>query len=102
MLLLLPSVSQDARILGEMKLMQQIYANLFDLNRDLILEHTKRTTNHNQLLAALKHVRLSRTRNCILVLTVYSHRRCDVIAGKPNDSESRAAAYGWSQDEARL
>ena len=50
-------VSQDARILGEMKLMQQIYANLFDLNRDLILEHTKRTTNHNSLLAALKNVR---------------------------------------------
>ena len=52
-------VSQDARILGEMKLMQQIYANLFDLNRDLILEHTKRTTNHNSLLAALKNVRPS-------------------------------------------
>ena len=42
-----------------MKLMQQIYANLFDLNRDLILEHTKRTTNHNSLLAALKNVRPS-------------------------------------------
>jgi Bardet-Biedl syndrome 2 protein len=48
--------AEDARILGEMKLMQQIYANLFDLNRDLILEHTKRTTNHNSLLAALKNV----------------------------------------------
>jgi len=47
---------QDSRILGEMGRMQEIYANLFDLNRDLILEHTKRTTNHTQLLAALKNV----------------------------------------------
>jgi len=49
-------VVQDSRILGEMGRMQEIYANLFDLNRDLILEHTKRTTNHTQLLAALKNV----------------------------------------------
>eukprot|EP01048_Picozoa_sp_COSAG05_P025662 COSAG05_NODE_6636_length_927_cov_1.271739_1_plen_64_part_10 len=37
---------QDARILGEMQQMRQIYSNLYDLNRDLLLEHTKRTTNH--------------------------------------------------------
>ena len=47
---------EDARLLGDMDLMQQIYANLFDLNRDLVLEHVKRTTNHEHLLAALKEV----------------------------------------------
>ena len=36
--------------------MREIYSNLFDLNRDLLLEHTKRTTNHNKLLAALRTV----------------------------------------------
>lgn len=48
--------AEDARILGEMQLMREIYSNLFDLNRDLLLEHTKRTTNHNKLLAALRTV----------------------------------------------
>ena len=33
-----------------------MWSTVFDLNRDLILEHTKRTTNHTQLLAALKNV----------------------------------------------
>jgi hypothetical protein len=39
-----------------MKSMRQIYSNLYDLNRDLLLEHTKRTTNHTQLLKALRTV----------------------------------------------
>lgn len=36
--------------------MRRMYGELFDLNRELIMEHTKRATNHSDLLTALKEV----------------------------------------------
>ena len=48
--------AEDARILADMDHMRQMYANLYDLNRELMMEHTKRATNHTALLAALKEV----------------------------------------------
>jgi len=48
--------AEDARILNDMALMKKHYMQLFDLNRELIMEHTKRATNHSELLAALKDV----------------------------------------------
>lgn len=48
--------AEDARILTDMNLMRRMYGELFDLNRELIMEHTKRATNHADLLAALKEV----------------------------------------------
>merc|ERR1740117_236200 len=48
--------AEDARLLGDMELMQQIYSNLYDLNKDLVIEHAKRSNNHERLLAALKEV----------------------------------------------
>jgi len=48
--------AEDARILQDMSLMRRMYGQLFDLNRELIMEHTKRATNQAELLAALKEV----------------------------------------------
>ncbi|KAK3236701.1 hypothetical protein CYMTET_53174, partial [Cymbomonas tetramitiformis] len=48
--------AEDARILTNMELMRRMYQQLYDLNRELIMEHTKRSTNHAELLAALKEV----------------------------------------------
>lgn len=48
--------AEDARILGDMKAMRKYYRQLYDLNRDLIVEHEKRATNHRELLEALKEV----------------------------------------------
>jgi len=48
--------AEDARILGDMTLMTQIYSRLFDLNRELIGEYNKRANNHAQLLRSLKDV----------------------------------------------
>ena len=48
--------AEDARILTDMNLMRRMYGELFDLNRELIMEHTKRATNHADLLLALKEV----------------------------------------------
>eukprot|EP00899_Mesostigma_viride_P018346 jgi/Mesvir1/26512/Mv16169-RA.1 len=48
--------AEDARLLGDMPLMKQMYSELYDLNRELIMEHTKGSTNHEELLAALKQV----------------------------------------------
>mmetsp|Transcript_51970 Transcript_51970/g.86425 ORF Transcript_51970/g.86425 Transcript_51970/m.86425 type:complete len:704 (+) Transcript_51970:55-2166(+) len=48
--------AEDSRMLGDMILMRKIYQQLYDLNRDLISEHTKRANNHNELLASLKEV----------------------------------------------
>jgi Bardet-Biedl syndrome 2 protein len=36
--------------------MKRFYRQLHDLNKDLIAEHDKRATNHNELLEALKEV----------------------------------------------
>jgi len=48
--------AEDARIINNMGLMRRMYQQLFDLNRELIMEHTKRSTNHTELLASLKEV----------------------------------------------
>jgi Bardet-Biedl syndrome 2 protein len=48
--------AEDARILGEAKLMEKYYSQLYDLNRELIGEYNKRANNHAELLAALKDV----------------------------------------------
>jgi len=48
--------AEDARILNNMALMKRMYLSLYDVNRELIMEHTKRSTNHAELLAALKEV----------------------------------------------
>lgn len=50
--------AEDARILGDIKAMRATYAELYALNGELIGEYTKRANNHEQLLAALKEVRL--------------------------------------------
>lgn len=48
--------AEDARILGEMRIMRRHYRLLFDMNRELIVEHDKRATNHKALLDLLKEV----------------------------------------------
>lgn len=39
-----------------MKTMKKLYTNLFEINRDLIMEYKKRENNHNGLLESLKLV----------------------------------------------
>ena len=46
--------AEDARLLNNMTNMKKMYGELRAMNRDLISEHTKRATNHQDLLAALK------------------------------------------------
>ncbi|KAG2486168.1 hypothetical protein HYH03_015132 [Edaphochlamys debaryana] len=48
--------AEDARILGAMGPMRKYYRQLADMNRDLIVEHDKRATNHAALLEALREV----------------------------------------------
>lgn len=49
--------AEDARILAcSFPDMLRFYRQLMDLNRDLVAEHTKRTTTHDALLASLKTV----------------------------------------------
>ena len=48
--------AEDARILGDMNAMRRMYGQLFDLNRELIMQHAARAQNHEELLAALKEV----------------------------------------------
>ena len=48
--------AEDARMMGNMPHMRKMYSAMRDANRDLVLEHTKRATNHAELLAALKEV----------------------------------------------
>ena len=50
--------AEDARILGDMRLMRKMYHDLFTANADLIREYMKRATNHQNLLGALKTVNL--------------------------------------------
>lgn len=49
--------AEDARLLNDMATMTQHYTDLFNLNRELIGEYTKRTNNHAELLKALKDVK---------------------------------------------
>eukprot|EP00736_Rhodelphis_marinus_P001569 Rmarinus@m.8620 len=48
--------AEDARLLGDMKLMKKVYNQLFEMNGELIGEHIKRTQNHQALLSSLKDV----------------------------------------------
>ncbi|KAF0707675.1 hypothetical protein AaE_013505, partial [Aphanomyces astaci] len=48
--------AEDARILHDMASMRSYYAELFTLNNQLLGEYTKRATNHQALLDALKDV----------------------------------------------
>ena len=48
--------AEDARILNDTTNMRRMYGELFDLNRELIVEHGKRAENHEELLAALREV----------------------------------------------
>ncbi|KAK9814709.1 hypothetical protein WJX72_010246 [[Myrmecia] bisecta] len=48
--------AEDARILGNMPSMKKLYGRLMDLNRELVMEHEKRATNHHDLLEALRLV----------------------------------------------
>ncbi|KAL6760242.1 BBS2m [Haematococcus lacustris] len=50
--------AEDMRLLGNMTAMKAQYKRLHDLNKDLMVEHDKRATNHTQLLSALKEVNL--------------------------------------------
>ncbi|KAL3143199.1 Bardet-Biedl syndrome 2 protein [Trebouxia sp. C0009 RCD-2024] len=48
--------AEDARLLGEFGVMKKMYTQLQHLNRELVMEHEKRTTNREELLEALKLV----------------------------------------------
>uniref|UniRef100_K3WPT3 Bardet-Biedl syndrome 2 protein homolog n=1 Tax=Globisporangium ultimum (strain ATCC 200006 / CBS 805.95 / DAOM BR144) TaxID=431595 RepID=K3WPT3_GLOUD len=48
--------AEDARILNDMSRMRRYYSELFTLNNQLLGEYTKRSTNHQALLDALKEV----------------------------------------------
>ncbi|OQR96281.1 bardet-Biedl syndrome 2 protein [Achlya hypogyna] len=48
--------AEDARLLNDMGNMRSYYAELFTLNNQLLAEYTKRSTNHQALLDALKEV----------------------------------------------
>ncbi|CAG9466876.1 unnamed protein product [Pedinophyceae sp. YPF-701] len=48
--------AEDSRILWDMEGMTRSYRSLMDVNRDLLMEHEKRATNHQQLLDSLKEV----------------------------------------------
>ncbi|KAL7693350.1 putative bardet-Biedl syndrome 2 protein [Plasmopara halstedii] len=48
--------AEDSRILNDMPRMRQFYSELFSLNNQLLGEYTKRSTNHQVLLDALKEV----------------------------------------------
>lgn len=48
--------AEDSRILADMKQMKRMYANLYEVNRELMGEYLKRSNNHNALLSELKDV----------------------------------------------
>ncbi|KAL9649660.1 hypothetical protein ABK040_003337 [Willaertia magna] len=48
--------AEDARILGDMKSMKNMYNELYGANKGLIGEYIKRSNNHNELLSSLKEV----------------------------------------------
>ncbi|CAM9602208.1 unnamed protein product, partial [Chrysoparadoxa australica] len=51
--------AEDARLLGDMPRMRQMYAALYTLNNQLVAEHAKRANNYQALLASLKEVNLT-------------------------------------------
>lgn len=48
--------AEDCRLLRDMSSMRKAYSTLLDVNRELMIEHVKRSTNHEDLLDALKQV----------------------------------------------
>lgn len=48
--------AEDSRLLGDFKSMKKLYTNLYEVNRDIIMEHKKRENNHTGLLESLKQV----------------------------------------------
>lgn len=48
--------AEDSRILRDFPAAIAAYGDLFDVNRELMVEHSKRAENHAELLKALKHV----------------------------------------------
>mmetsp|Transcript_41527 Transcript_41527/g.81439 ORF Transcript_41527/g.81439 Transcript_41527/m.81439 type:complete len:719 (+) Transcript_41527:72-2228(+) len=48
--------AEDARMLNDVSIMNNSYAQLYELNRELLGEYTKRANNHAALLKALKDV----------------------------------------------
>lgn len=68
---------EDARILNDMSRMRRYYSELFTLNNQLLGEYTKRSTNHQALLDALKDV------NAMIQLAArlrYGNAKSNVIA----------------------
>ena len=79
--------AEDARLMGNMPHMCKMYGAMRDANRDLVLEHTKRATNHSELLAALKEVnqmiqRAAKLRNGAHKVKVVSACRAAIKANK--------------------
>ncbi len=72
--------AEDARILGDMKVMKKMYTNLFIENRNLIGELLKRNTNHEGLVAALKQINnmINKASNlrCKILVKKLTTRRC--------------------------
>ena len=48
--------AEDSRILRDFPAATAAYGDLFDANRELMVEHSKRAENHAELLKSLKHV----------------------------------------------
>ncbi|XP_044290035.1 Bardet-Biedl syndrome 2 protein isoform X2 [Varanus komodoensis] len=48
--------AEDSRLMGDMKNTKKRYAELYDLNRDLLSQYKIRCTNHTELLSNLKAV----------------------------------------------
>jgi len=49
---------EDYRVLADMKNLKKVYAQLQQINGDLMAEYTKRATNHAELLVQLKEVNM--------------------------------------------
>jgi hypothetical protein len=92
--------AEDARILSNMALTRKMYQQLYGVNRDLIMEHTKRATNHTDLLAALKEVRRVPQRasmeRCVIQRTGFALAVC--VGTPPHVILSRAALSLGSLD----
>ncbi|RNF05259.1 putative intergrin alpha chain protein [Trypanosoma rangeli] len=48
--------AEDARLLSDIPNMRRLYAQLYDLNKELVAENLKRYNNYNELKAALKRI----------------------------------------------
>ncbi|KAJ3286405.1 Bardet-Biedl syndrome 2 protein [Borealophlyctis nickersoniae] len=48
--------AEDSRLIGDWLAMKESYSIVYDMNRDLMAEHVKRTVNHTRLVESLKSV----------------------------------------------